>query len=47
MASPEIRQLIQDWVQEGLIMTCPHGRRTAFRLSTVELDKIFGRTGWS
>lgn len=47
MASPEIRQLIQDWVQEGLIMTCPHGRRTAFRLSTDELDKIFGRTGWS
>jgi DNA mismatch repair protein MutL len=47
MASPEIRQLIQDWVQEGLIMTCPHGRRTAFRLSTDELDKIFGRSGWS
>jgi DNA mismatch repair protein MutL len=47
MASPEIRQLIRDWVEEGLVMTCPHGRRTAFRLSTDELDKIFGRTGWS
>ncbi len=47
MAPPEIRQLVQDWVQEGLIMTCPHGRRTAFRLSIDELDKLFGRTGWS
>jgi DNA mismatch repair protein MutL len=47
MASEEIRELIRDWVKEGLIMTCPHGRRTAFRLSTDELDKIFGRTGWS
>ena len=47
MASEEIRALIRDWVQEGLIMTCPHGRRTAFRLSTDELDQIFGRAGWS
>ena len=47
MASGEIRELIWDWLQEGLIMTCPHGRRTAFRLSTDELDKIFGRAGWS
>jgi DNA mismatch repair protein MutL len=47
MASQEIRELIRDWMEEGLIMTCPHGRRTAFRLSTDELDKIFGRTGWS
>jgi len=44
---PEIQQLIHDWVQEGLIMTCPHGRRTAFRLSTDELAKLFGRVGWS
>jgi DNA mismatch repair protein MutL len=43
---PEIQQLIHDWVQEGLIMTCPHGRRTAFRLSTDELAKLFGRVGW-
>jgi len=44
---PEIQELIHDWVQEGLIMTCPHGRRTAFRLSTAELAKLFGRVGWS
>jgi DNA mismatch repair protein MutL len=44
---PEIQQLIQDWVGEGLIMTCPHGRRTAFRLSTDELAKLFGRAGWA
>jgi len=47
MALPEIEQLIRDWVDEGLIMTCPHGRRTAFRISNNELDKLFGRTGWS
>jgi DNA mismatch repair protein MutL len=44
---PEIQQLIHDWVQEGVIMTCPHGRRTAFRLSTDELAKLFGRVGWA
>jgi DNA mismatch repair protein MutL len=47
LAHPEIQQLIHDWVQEGLIMTCPHGRRTAFRLSTDELAKLFGRVGWT
>jgi DNA mismatch repair protein MutL len=47
LALPEIQQLIHDWVQEGLIMTCPHGRRTAFRLSTDELAQLFGRVGWS
>jgi DNA mismatch repair protein MutL len=47
LALPEIQQLIHDWVREGLIMTCPHGRRTAFRLSTDELAKLFGRVGWS
>lgn len=47
MALPEIGQLMHDWVEEGLIMTCPHGRRTAFRLSTDELDKLFGRVGWA
>jgi DNA mismatch repair protein MutL len=46
LALPEIQQLIHDWVQEGFIMTCPHGRRTAFRLSTDELAKLFGRVGW-
>ena len=47
LALPEIKQLIEDWIQEGLVTTCPHGRRTAFRLSTEELDKLFGRAGWS
>lgn len=47
MTLPEIEQLVRDWVDEGLIMTCPHGRRTAFRLSAEELDKLFGRAGWA
>jgi DNA mismatch repair protein MutL len=47
MALAEIEHLIRDWVNEGLITTCPHGRRTALRLSSEELDKLFGRTGWS
>ncbi|HET7909471.1 MAG TPA: DNA mismatch repair endonuclease MutL [Nitrospira sp.] len=47
MSLPEVEQLVRDWVDEGLMTTCPHGRRTAFRLSSEELDKLFGRTGWS
>ena len=47
MALPEIEHLVRDWVNEGLMTTCPHGRRTAFRLSSEELDKLFGRSGWS
>ena len=47
MALPEIEQLVRDWVDEGVMSTCPHGRRTAFRLSADELDTLFGRTGWS
>lgn len=43
MALPEIKQLVQDWVAEGLIMTCPHGRRVAFRLSSDELARLFDR----
>lgn len=43
MVFPEIKQLLEDWVQEGLIMTCPHGRRVALRLSTDELARMFGR----
>ena len=43
MALPEIKQLVQDWVAEGLIMTCPHGRRVAFRLSSNELARLFDR----
>jgi DNA mismatch repair protein MutL len=47
MTLPEIEHLVRDWVDEGLMTTCPHGRRTAFRLSSEELDKLFDRTGWS
>jgi DNA mismatch repair protein MutL len=43
MALPEIKQLVQDWLSEGLIMTCPHGRRVAFRLSADELARMFDR----
>ncbi len=40
---PEIKTLIEDWIGEGLPMTCPHGRRVALRLPEEELAKIFGR----
>lgn len=43
MALSESKQLIEDWVREGLPMTCPHGRRVALRLPAEELGKIFGR----
>jgi len=43
MEPAESKQLIEDWVEEGLPMTCPHGRRVALRLPAEELDKIFGR----
>jgi DNA mismatch repair protein MutL len=43
MALPEIKRLVEDWVAEGLIMTCPHGRRVAFRLSADELARMFDR----
>jgi DNA mismatch repair protein MutL len=43
MALPEIRQLIQEWAEEGRIMTCPHGRRVALRLSGDELARMFNR----
>jgi DNA mismatch repair protein MutL len=43
MAVPEIQQLIQEWTEEGRIMTCPHGRRVALRLSRDELARMFNR----
>ncbi len=43
MELPEIKRLIEDWVEEGLPATCPHGRRVALRLSENELARIFGR----
>lgn len=46
MALPEIKQLAEDWLAEGNIQTCPHGRRTVFQLTQQELEKLFGRVGW-
>jgi len=46
MELPEITRLVEDWLAEGAVTTCPHGRRTSFRLSADELEKMFGRTGW-
>jgi DNA mismatch repair protein MutL len=43
MTSPEIQELLTDWAREGYPMTCPHGRRVAFRLTLDELNKMFGR----
>jgi DNA mismatch repair protein MutL len=46
MELPEIKALVEDWIAEGRITTCPHGRRTCFTLSTTDLEKMFGRAGW-
>ena len=46
MDLPEIKALIEDWIAGGSLMTCPHGRRTSFKLSTNDLEKMFGRAGW-
>jgi len=43
---PEIKALIEEWRAEGEMTTCPHGRRTVFRLGTDDLEKMFGRAGW-
>ncbi|MCP9441401.1 MAG: DNA mismatch repair endonuclease MutL [Nitrospira sp.] len=43
---PEIKALVEDWRAEGEPTTCPHGRRTVFRLGTDDLEKMFGRAGW-
>lgn len=44
MDASEMKQLVEDWVKEGMPMTCPHGRRTALRLPAQDLAKIFGRS---
>jgi len=44
---PEMRRLLEDWRAAGLPSTCPHGRRIAMRLTIEELDRIFGRLGWT
>jgi DNA mismatch repair protein MutL len=46
MGLSEIQQLTEDWLAEGKIQTCPHGRRTVFQLTADELEKLFGRVGW-
>lgn len=46
MELQEIKALVEDWRTEGEMTTCPHGRRTVFRLSTDDLEKMFGRAGW-
>ncbi|HMS84002.1 MAG TPA: DNA mismatch repair endonuclease MutL [Nitrospira sp.] len=46
MKLDEIKRLVEEWRSEGEITTCPHGRRTSFRLSTDDLEKMFGRVGW-
>ncbi len=46
MKAEEIKALVEDWRTEGEITTCPHGRRTSFRLSIPDLEKMFGRAGW-
>ena len=43
MQAPEMKRLIDEWVQEGQPATCPHGRRIALRFTAEELAKIFGR----
>ncbi|MBK9305550.1 MAG: DNA mismatch repair endonuclease MutL [Nitrospira sp.] len=46
MRLEEIKALVDEWRSEGEITTCPHGRRTSFRLTVSELEKLFGRVGW-
>lgn len=46
MGLPEIQQLAEDWLTEGTIQTCPHGRRTVYQLAEADLEKLFGRVGW-
>ncbi len=46
MRPEEIKVLVEEWRSEGEITTCPHGRRTLFRLTINELEKMFGRVGW-
>jgi DNA mismatch repair protein MutL len=46
MRLEEIKVLVEEWRSEGEITTCPHGRRTSYRLTINELEKMFGRVGW-
>jgi len=43
----EIQTLLEDWRDAGFPSACPHGRRIAMRLRIEELDRMFGRLGWT
>ncbi len=43
MAEPEMRQVVQDWLREGVPMTCPHGRRISLQFASEELHRMFRR----
>ncbi len=47
LENSEMRRLLEDWRDAGFPSTCPHGRRIAMRLTIEELDRIFGRLGWT
>ncbi len=43
MEEPEMKQVVQDWLQEGAPMTCPHGRRISLHFGGEELHRMFRR----
>ncbi len=43
MEEPEMKRVVQDWLQEGVPMTCPHGRRISLRFGSEELHRMFRR----
>ncbi len=43
MEEPEMKQVVQDWLQEGVPLTCPHGRRISLHFGSEELHRMFRR----
>jgi len=43
----EMQAVLEDWRDAGFPGACPHGRRIAMRLTIEELDRMFGRVGWT
>ena len=43
MEESEMKQVVQDWLREGVPMTCPHGRRISLHFSSEELHRMFRR----
>ncbi len=43
MEEPEMQQVVQDWLREGVPMTCPHGRRISLQFGSEELHRMFRR----